>query len=102
MTTDDRTRRPSTTAANTLRALGHVPGAQPVRQLLQVGADVLEDIRQSAAQEPAASGTSALAHVRLLEAAVEALGVLTESDLDEMEQQTIAEAFGLPLPGDRP
>ncbi len=30
-----------------------------------------------------------------------ALGVLTENDLDEMEQQHIAEVSGLPKPGDQ-
>ncbi|MFC9631408.1 hypothetical protein ACFTY8_19455 [Streptomyces mirabilis] len=95
MTTDDRPYDPSMAAADALRALGHVPGPQPIRQLRQVGADALEDIHQSAAEEPAASGPAALAHVRLLEAAVAALGGLVESDLDDMEQQHLAAVFGL-------
>lgn len=101
MTTDDRPRDPSTAAANTLRALGYTPGSQPVRQLRQVGEEALADIHLSAALEPEGSGETALAHTRLLEAAVTALGALTENDLDEMEQQHLAEAFGLPQPGDR-
>lgn len=99
MSTDDRPCDPSTAAANILRDLGYVPGGSPVRQLRQVGAETLADIRLSAAIEPEASGETAFAHARLLEAAVTALGTLAEADLDEMEQQTIAEAFGLPEPG---
>lgn len=101
MTTDDRPCDPSIAAAATLRDLGYVPGVSPVRQLRQVGAETLADIRQSAAIEPEASGETADAHARLLEAAVTALGTLAEADLDEMEQQALAEAFGLPKPGDR-
>ncbi|QIY72054.1 hypothetical protein HEP84_25800 [Streptomyces sp. RLB1-33] len=97
---DDRPYDPSTAAANTLRDLGYIPGPQPIRQLRQVGAETLADIRQSAATEPEGSGETPLADVRLIEAAVTALGVLTESDLDEMEQQHLAEAFGLPQPGE--
>ncbi|MFE9601980.1 hypothetical protein [Streptomyces hokutonensis] len=98
---DDQPHDPSTAAANTLRELGYVPGPQPIRQLRQVGAETLADIHLSAAVDPASSGETAEAHSRLLEAAVAALGVLAESDLDEMEQQALAEAFGLPAPGDR-
>lgn len=56
MTTDDRPCDPSTGAADTLRALGYISGPQPVRQLRQVGAEILADIRLSAALEPESSG----------------------------------------------
>jgi hypothetical protein len=100
-TTDDQPYDPSTAAANTLRDLGYTPGPQPIRQLRQVGAETLADIHLSATTAPESSGETAEAHSRLLEAAVTALGTLAESDLDEMEQQALAEAFGLPKPGDR-
>ncbi|WP_328757482.1 hypothetical protein [Streptomyces sp. NBC_00271] len=95
MRPDDRPYDPSTAAANTLRDLGYVPGPQPIRQLRRVGGETLADIRLSTATEPEASDATAEAHTRLIEAAVAALGVLTESDLDEMEQQHLAAAFGL-------
>lgn len=101
MTNPDRPHDPNEAAADTLRDLGYVPGPQPVRQLRQVAAETLADIELSASTEPERSGETAEMHVRLLEAAFEALGVLTENDLDEMEQQHLANVFGLPEPGDR-
>lgn len=100
-TTDDQPYDPSASAANTLRDLGYVPGPQPIRQLRQIAAETLLDVELSASTEPERSGETAEAHTRLLEAAVDALLVLTENDLDEMEQRHLAAAFGLPEPGDR-
>lgn len=95
----DQPNDPMESARQALRDLGYVPGPEPVRQLRQVAAETLADIRASAAAEPEQTGAGALAHVELLEAAVTALGVLTENDLDEMEQAALAEAFGLDQPG---
>lgn len=101
MTNPDRPHDPMEAARDALRDLGYVPGPEPVRQLRQMAADTLTDIRLSAATTPEENGTRALAHIQLLEAAHVALGVLTDTELDEMEQQHLAEAFGLPEPGDR-
>lgn len=90
---------PSTSAANALRSLGYEPGPQPVRQLRQVAAETLADIRLFTTLEPESGGESAEAYTRLLEAAVQGLSVLAENDLDELEQAYLAAEFGLPEPG---
>lgn len=90
---------PSASAADTLRSLGYEPGPQPVRQLRQVAAETLADIRLSDSTEPERSGETADTHTRLLEAAVTALLTLTENDLDEMGQAHLAKVLGLPEPG---
>ncbi|MFI2202657.1 hypothetical protein ACH47Z_18130 [Streptomyces sp. NPDC020192] len=89
-TTPDRPGDAMEPARAALRDLSHIPGATPVRQLRQLGADALEDASQSAPTS---------ADVRLLQAAVTALGLLTETELDEMEQAALAEAFGLDQSG---
>lgn len=99
MSNPDQPYDPNASAARTLRELGYTPGPQPIRQLRQVAAETLADIELSASTEPERSGETAETHTRLLEAAFEALGVLTENDLDQMEQQHLAKAFGLPEPG---
>ncbi|NUR02559.1 MAG: hypothetical protein HOY79_40305 [Streptomyces sp.] len=91
--TPDQAYDPSASAANTLRDLGHVPGSQPIRQLRQVAEDELSDATAESDTDVKDEGTS------LLEAAVAALGVLTEDDLDELEQQHLADVFGLDQPG---
>ncbi|MET7781511.1 hypothetical protein ABZU94_07265 [Streptomyces mirabilis] len=81
-------------AREALRNLGHVPGPEPIRQLRQIAVDELQDIRASDGTASDA-GSGEPVHVRLLEAAATGLGVLTETELDEMEQAAIVEAFGL-------
>ncbi|MEU3340690.1 hypothetical protein [Streptomyces sp. NPDC006668] len=98
MRDDDRPYDPMESARQTLRDLGHVPGPEPVRQLRQLGAQTLAEIRATDLEAAESSGESALAYTQLLEAAVSALGVHTEAELDGMEQAALADAFGLHPP----